>query len=482
MPDGEEVVLARVVPADGRSPRLRRRPPGHRRRRSPRQGRRLVDLHGQHAHQSLLVADGAARGARPLRRRRPRAARRTAPAAPRCDASTPSWPALGGDDRRPAREIDLLRFQVDEIDGAGLDDPDEDDAARRRGGAARRRRRPTATRLGGAPTTPLGGRRRADAVGAARGRARRAGRRSRELEERLRAVARPSWPTLGRELRAPGEADRGGPGAAGGSCGPGASSCASCARKYGDRWPSDRRARGRRPRPRLRRAGGYEADALADARRRRARARPRVAAAAERGRGSGRAARDGARRPAWPTRCSATSASWPCPSGARGRRRAASRPAATTSRFLLAANPGEPARPLAKVGVRRRAGPCDAGPARWCSREAPPTLVFDEVDAGIGGEAALAVGPVAGRPRRRTTRCSSSPTSRRWRRSPTPRCVVEKREQGGAHAWPAPRASTATSASSSCRACCRGSREQPHARGHADELLDARAERERARR
>ncbi len=48
----------------------------------------------------------------------------------------------------------------------------------------------------------------------------------------------------------------------------------------------------------------------------------------------------------------------------------------------------------------------------------PPTLVFDEVDAGIGGAAALAVGRSL--PRwRSTSRCSSSRTSRRWPRSPT---------------------------------------------------------------
>ena len=34
-----------------------------------------------------------------------------------------------------------------------------------------------------------------------------------------------------------------------------------------------------------------------------------------------------------------------------------------------------------------------------------PTLVFDEVDAGIGGEAGLAGGPAAGAPGRRAARC-----------------------------------------------------------------------------
>ena len=47
-----------------------------------------------------------------------------------------------------------------------------------------------------------------------------------------------------------------------------------------------------------------------------------------------------------------------------------------------------------------------------------PTLVFDEVDAGVGGRAAVEVGRRLAR-LARTTRCSWSPTCRRWRRSPT---------------------------------------------------------------
>ena len=39
-----------------------------------------------------------------------------------------SLAALGGDERLRAREIDLLRFQVGELDAAGIDDPDEDAA------------------------------------------------------------------------------------------------------------------------------------------------------------------------------------------------------------------------------------------------------------------------------------------------------------------------------------------------------------------
>jgi len=66
--------------------------------------------------------------------------------------------------------------------------------------------------------------------------------------------------------------------------------------------------------------------------------------------------------------------------------------------WLLAANPGEPARPLAKVasgGELARtmlAVRLVLGAARAGGQAQAMTLVFDEVDAGIGGEAALAVG------------------------------------------------------------------------------------------
>jgi DNA repair protein RecN (Recombination protein N) len=73
--------------------------------------------------------------------------------------------------------------------------------------------------------------------------------------------------------------------------------------------------------------------------------------------------------------------------------------------FLLAANPGEPLLPLSKVasgGELARAmlalrlvligGPDGHGPGANGELQGPLALVFDEVDAGIGGEAALAVG------------------------------------------------------------------------------------------
>jgi DNA repair protein RecN (Recombination protein N) len=59
--------------------------------------------------------------------------------------------------------------------------------------------------------------------------------------------------------------------------------------------------------------------------------------------------------------------------------------------YLLAANPGEGPKPLARAASGGELSRAMLA-ARVVLSEAPPTLVFDEVDAGIGGEAGLAVG------------------------------------------------------------------------------------------
>jgi DNA repair protein RecN (Recombination protein N) len=59
--------------------------------------------------------------------------------------------------------------------------------------------------------------------------------------------------------------------------------------------------------------------------------------------------------------------------------------------FVLAPNPGEPPRPLAKAASGGELSRAMLA-LRVVLSEAPPTLVFDEVDAGIGGEAGTAVG------------------------------------------------------------------------------------------
>ncbi len=124
LPDGREVVLTRVIPADGRSRAyVNGRPATVASLAEHADG--VIDLHGQHAHQSLL-ATATQRAALdrfgavdlgPLRAARARVTE--------LDAELAS---LGGDERARAREIDLLRFQVGELDAAGIVDPDEDAA------------------------------------------------------------------------------------------------------------------------------------------------------------------------------------------------------------------------------------------------------------------------------------------------------------------------------------------------------------------
>jgi DNA repair protein RecN (Recombination protein N) len=124
--DGEELVLTRVIPASGRS-------------RAYRDGRpitvselaaiggALVEIHGQHVHQQLLQAS-AQRAAldqfggiditeleqwnRQIR-----------------DLHA-ALDDAGGDERNRARELDLVRYQLAELDAADLDDPEEDDRLR----------------------------------------------------------------------------------------------------------------------------------------------------------------------------------------------------------------------------------------------------------------------------------------------------------------------------------------------------------------
>jgi DNA repair protein RecN (Recombination protein N) len=59
--------------------------------------------------------------------------------------------------------------------------------------------------------------------------------------------------------------------------------------------------------------------------------------------------------------------------------------------FLLGPNPGEPLLPLAKTASGGELARAMLA-TRLVLTQGPPTLVFDEVDAGVGGEAALAVG------------------------------------------------------------------------------------------
>src|SRR5262245_18967625 len=119
-----EVVVSRAIPRSGRSRAYvdgRLATAGE----LAELGAALVDLHGQHAHQSLLHP-AAQRSAldrfgdvdlAPLRDARAEV-----------QGLVDALGRMGGDERTRARELDLVRYQVNEIDGAAITGPDEDEA------------------------------------------------------------------------------------------------------------------------------------------------------------------------------------------------------------------------------------------------------------------------------------------------------------------------------------------------------------------
>jgi DNA repair protein RecN (Recombination protein N) len=119
----DEYIVSRVIPTDGRS---RAYVNGRLATATTlaELGARTVDLHGQHAHQSLLSTTAqrealdryCSTDLEPLRAARARLTE--------IDASLA---ALGGDQRSRAREVDLLRFQVGELVNAAVVDADEDE-------------------------------------------------------------------------------------------------------------------------------------------------------------------------------------------------------------------------------------------------------------------------------------------------------------------------------------------------------------------
>ena len=406
-PDGDEVILARAVP--GRAGAAARYVDG---RMAPRPalaewGSRLVDLHGQHAHQSLL-----------------------SPAVQRAALDT-----YGRVDRAA---LDAARARIRDIDGAlaaprrRRTGPGPGDRPAALPGGRARRRRPRRPRRGGGPRDA---RRRSwpkpkpgappaaaahdaldgdggagEALGAAvaalRGRgAERATVRPTTVD-RLTAVAaemadapRTCGPRRRPSPTIPSGWPRSRPAA---TCS--ASCAASTARpsptssptRRGERpaWTSSSRSRSGRPAwsatrwpvaPRSDAAAAAVADRPPDGR-------------ARAGRGD-RGAPPGA---------------GPAPGPVRGGRSTASRPADDVV-FGLGANPGEPVLPLAKVASGGELARTMLA-ARLVLTAGPPTLVFDEVDAGIGGEAAIAVGrALAGLGERgRPSGPRRDPPGRRW--------------------------------------------------------------------
>ena len=120
---GDEVVVRRVVPREGRS---RAYIDGRLATVAALEelGRGLVDLHGQHSHQSLL-RPSVQRDA--LDRFDDIDTSELSTLVGKLRAVEAALADLGGDARARAREIDLLRHQLADIDRAAIDGPDEDE-------------------------------------------------------------------------------------------------------------------------------------------------------------------------------------------------------------------------------------------------------------------------------------------------------------------------------------------------------------------
>ena len=138
-------------------------------------------------------------------------------------------------------------------------------------------------------------------------------------------------------------------------------------------------------------------------------------------------------------------------------------------RFLFAPNPGEEPRPLAKIASGGELSRVMLAVKQALARtDDVLTYVFDEVDAGIGGDAAEVVGrsSSAWPP---TARSSSSPTCRRWRRSPTRTSGSPRASPGKTHIAIEPLA--AAERTGEIARMLAGASPSAQAAAHADEML-----------
>lgn len=385
--EGEELVLTRVIPADGRS---RAYVDGRMATAAVvgEHARRLIDLHGQHDHQSLLTAP-VQRAAldrfggvdlAPLTEARAERARIAS-----------QLEALGGDAGAREREADLVRYQLGELDAADLSDPDEDQRLDERedvlADALAHREAASAAVAAlsdeGAASDAVG-----TALAAIDGRAPFAA-----LVDRLRA-AQAELGDLAAELRSTGEAIEDDP------------EQLDVVRARRQLLVELRRKYASAPRPDGSGTGsGTLADVLAyhellaarlvelEQHDRRAAELDRAAARAAAAEAEAAAVVGAARR----------AAATPLARAIEAHLAELAMPAARVEiavgdedpgdqvTFLLAANPGAPAGPLARVASGGELARSMLA-LRLVLSMAPPVLVFDEVDAGIGGQAALAVG------------------------------------------------------------------------------------------
>jgi DNA repair protein RecN (Recombination protein N) len=372
---GNEVVLSRVVPANGRT---RAYVNGAMAPVSAlaAAGADLVDLHGQHVHQKLL-ATGAQRAA--LDAFGGIDLSGLAAARERVRQLDEALAGLGGDERARAREIDLLRFQVGELEAAGLSDADEDE---RLSDEEDRLSDATAHRdaASGAHEALAGEGGALDALGTAlslvQGRAPLG-----ELESRLRGLAAEAGEAA-HDLLAAAERLEDDPERLA-AVSERRQLLRELRRKYGESL-ADVLAYFSEASDRLAELSGYEERA--------------AALEAERGSAVSSVAALEAE-----VRAARMAAAPRLAAAVQERLRELSMPRAEFAvtvedegpgdkvAFLISANAGEPKLPLTKVASGGELARTMLA-ARLVLTDAPPTLVFDEVDAGIGGEAAVAVG------------------------------------------------------------------------------------------
>ena len=156
--------------------------------------------------------------------------------------------------------------------------------------------------------------------------------------------------------------------------------------------------------------------------------------------------------------------------GPASRSRSSDDPEGHEVTFLLAANPGEPPLPLAKVASGGELARAMLA-LRLVLTEAPDTLLFDEVDAGVGGEAALAVGrALAGLGQRHqvlvVTHLAQVAAFAEHQ------LVVDKQDVRRPHAWPWPAPVEGEARVVELARMLSGMSASGSARRHADELLD----------
>jgi DNA repair protein RecN (Recombination protein N) len=374
---GAETVIVRSVPVNGRS---RCWIDG---RMAPvsalvEAGAALVDIQGQGEHQALLHVAAQRRALdafggidtedlEGLRRR--------------FSTLTEELAALGGDEHERARELDVLAHQTRELDAAGLGDPEEDAhlaAEEDRLGDLTAHREQAAIALGSLDGDGEGSRA-LDLIGAAAGAL--DGRPAfASLEERLRAVQAETADIAG-DLRS-----------------------------VVDTWDDDPnalasvQARRRMLADLYRKYGGDRPGALAFAEAARRRlddlrqaeekavaleAQLRSVAAELR---TAEQALLSVRSAAAPGLAAAVAARLEglALEGARLEVEVAQRGAGEHVTFLFAANPGEALRPLARAASGGELARTMLA-LRLVAPGGPPTMVFDEVDAGVGGTAALAL-------------------------------------------------------------------------------------------